>query len=594
MGLQYPKISIITPSFNQGKFLEETILSIISQKYPSLEFIIIDGGSTDESVEVIKKYGQHITYWISEKDNGQAEAINKGFEKATGEIITWLNSDDLYEKDALLTIGKMFAESPDVDFIFGDCLFFTENTSYTNQININDFRAKQLGQFPYSQPSCFYRKKLIDNYGNLNTALHYCLDVDLFIRFALNCKMRYVQKTLSRFRMHDESKTVGHWNKFLEEWIIIYSKTLRTLNNKLLITCAIDLGIYNDGNDVYDPYTKPFDLNDQCRSFLYFLERQLHIAFPKGTNFISTEKLDAIEQILQLIQGDDALKLQFPVRRDKYVLGVSKTLLHPANFLRSTLKKVKNYNAIRDFILAVKIKTSALIKQQLKYPKQIPIVIINYNQLHTVKLLIEWLQQNGYHNIHILDNDSDYQPLLDFYTDTNVNVIRLERNYGHMALWSIPDIIKRFFKGYYVATDADIVPDEDCPDNFMAEFIDVLAEHPQVTKVGFGLRTDDIPDYYPLKNEVIKWEARYWKEKVAGNLYKANIDTTFALYRPYSYQVYEHFLLGIRTGAPYMARHLSWYQNPQNLTHEQEYYIKTANISNSWSLKFAHTSYQDF
>jgi glycosyltransferase involved in cell wall biosynthesis len=125
MGLQYPKISIITPSFNQGKFLEETILSIISQKYPSLEFIIIDGGSTDESVEVIKKYGQHITYWISEKDNGQAEAINKGFEKATGEIITWLNSDDLYEKDALLTIGKMFAESPDVDFIFGDCLFFT-------------------------------------------------------------------------------------------------------------------------------------------------------------------------------------------------------------------------------------------------------------------------------------------------------------------------------------------------------------------------------------------------------------------------------------------------------------------------------------
>ena len=204
--------------------------------------------------------------------------------------------------------------------------------------------------------------------------------------------------------------------------------------------------------------------------------------------------------------------------------------------MRSTLKQVKNYNTVRDFILAIKIKTSTLIKHQLQNPKQIPIIIINYNQLNTVLLLIAWLRQNGYLNIHILDNNSDYQPLLDFYNNTNVNVIRLEHNYGHMALWKIPHIIKKFFNGYYVATDADIIPDENCPDNFMAKFIEVLKEQPQATKAGFGLKIDDIPDHYPLKSQVIDWEARYWKENIADNLYRANIDTTFALYRPYSYK----------------------------------------------------------
>ncbi|MBL4674836.1 MAG: glycosyltransferase [Mucilaginibacter sp.] len=593
MDSKYPKISVITPSYNQGKFLEETILSVINQNYPDLEFIIIDGGSTDDSVEVIKKYEQHIAYWVSEKDSGQAEAINKGFEKATGDIITWLNSDDLYETNALLTIGTMFGDTPSLDFVFGDCLFFTSQSNYTNQIDISDFRAKQLGQFPYSQPSSFFRKRLIDDYGYLNPKFHYCLDVDLFIRFALNCNMRYVKQTLSRFRMHDDSKTVGHWSKFLEEWIVIYSKTLRTLNNQQLIDCAKDLGVYHNASDVYEPHTRPFSLNDQYRSFLYFFERQLHIAFPRGTAFVSAKKLNAIGRLLNLIEGNDNRKTSFPVSPDKYLMGINKNMLHPVNLLRGKLKKAKNYNAVRDAVLARKHRKSALIKAQLNAPKEIPVIIINFNQLNTVIQLITWLKKNGYHNIHILDNNSDYPPLLDFYAGTDVNVIRLERNYGHMVLWSSPAISKKFSKGYYAVTDADVVPDENCPDDFMAKFIEVLNHHPEVTKAGFGLRIDDIPNHYPAKEAVVKWEEKYWADEISAGLYKANIDTTFALYRPYSYKVYENFLSAIRTGAPYLARHLSWYQDPDNLTDEQEYYIETANVSNSWSLKYSQTIYQD-
>ncbi|TWR25376.1 glycosyltransferase [Mucilaginibacter achroorhodeus] len=594
MGHNYPKISIITPSFNQGKFLEETILSVINQGYPKLEFIIIDGGSTDASVDIIRKYNKYISFWRSEKDNGQAEAINKGLLRATGDVVTWLNSDDLYEDGTLLLIGEIFAENPSVNFIFGDCLFFTEKKSYTNQIDLKDFEAKQLGQFPYSQPSCFFRKKLIDDQGLLNEKFHYCLDVDLFIRFALNSQMRYIKKTLSRFRMHDDSKTINHWNKFLEEWIVIYSKTLRTLNNKLLIECAIDLGIYDKGTDVYNSYEKPFNIDDQYKSFLYFFERQFNRAFPRGTFFISKKKLNAINKILAKIDSADIQKEQFPIKPDKYLLGIDKTLLHPVNMLRRTIKKTSSFNVIRDAIFNVKAKTSATVKAQIKAPKTIPIIIINYNQLHTVEMLINSLTIRGYYNIHILDNNSDYEPLLAFYRTTNANVIRLNYNYGHMALWRISTVNKKFSEGYYAVTDADIVPDENCPDDFMSKFIDILDQHPGVTKAGFGLRIDDIPEHYQLKQKVIDWERKYWTTEISPGLYDADIDTTFALYRPYNNLIHRNFLSGIRTASPYLARHLSWYQCTDTLTNEQLHYIKTANISNSWSLKLSESNYQDF
>src|SRR5450759_2806690 len=113
------KISVITPSYNQGQFLEETILSVINQNYPNLEYFIIDGGSTDNSIEIIKKYEKHLTYWVSEKDNGQAHAINKGFKKATGDIVCWINSDDLLIQGAINTISNYFSRNPDVQFING-------------------------------------------------------------------------------------------------------------------------------------------------------------------------------------------------------------------------------------------------------------------------------------------------------------------------------------------------------------------------------------------------------------------------------------------------------------------------------------------
>src|ERR1035437_4288596 len=116
----YPKISVITPSFNQGKYLESTIKSVLEQDYPNLEYIVIDGGSEDNSVEIIKKYEKHLAYWESVKDKGQSHAINKGFAIATGEILAWLNSDDTYEQNAIYNIAEWFRKYPELDFIYGD------------------------------------------------------------------------------------------------------------------------------------------------------------------------------------------------------------------------------------------------------------------------------------------------------------------------------------------------------------------------------------------------------------------------------------------------------------------------------------------
>src|SRR5437763_884238 len=122
--MTFPKITVITPSYNQGKFLEETIVSVISQGYPNLEYMLIDGGSTDNSIDIIKKYRTYFSYWISEKDSGQSEAINKGLKKATGEIISWLNSDDLYTAGCLQHVAEHFAKHREAALVHGKTILF--------------------------------------------------------------------------------------------------------------------------------------------------------------------------------------------------------------------------------------------------------------------------------------------------------------------------------------------------------------------------------------------------------------------------------------------------------------------------------------
>lgn len=206
----WPKISIVTPSYNQGQFIEETIRSVLLQGYPNLEYIIIDGGSTDDSVEIIRKYEKSLTYWVSEPDQGQSDALNKGFQKSTGEILAFLDSDDTYEKDTLKTIGEYFRRNEDTDVFFGD-------------MNVIDEQGKNLGRwlevgfskrrFVYGvagipQPAAFFRKMAFERAGRLRNEFFCALDSDLWLRMCLDgARFHHMRKAFANYRRHSESKT---------------------------------------------------------------------------------------------------------------------------------------------------------------------------------------------------------------------------------------------------------------------------------------------------------------------------------------------------------------------------------------------------
>lgn len=216
--------------------------------------------------------------------------------------------------------------------------------------------------------------------------------------------------------------------------------------------------------------------------------------------------------------------------------------------------------------------------------KDIPIIINNYNRLEYLLKLIHSLESRGYYNIYIIDNNSTYKPLLEYYKKTPYKVFMLNKNIGYKALWSTP-IFNKFKNSYYVYTDSDLEICEDCPDNFMEYFYKILLKYPFSHKVGFGLKIDDLPDSFKLKNKVIDWEKRFWINEKEKGVYIAEIDTTFALYRPYCYGGATRNKETYRIGHPYLMRHLPWYVDSFNLSEEDIYYINSISQSTHWTVQ---------
>jgi glycosyltransferase involved in cell wall biosynthesis len=212
-----PKISIVTPSYNQGQFIEETICSVLDQHYPNLEYIIIDGGSTDNTVEIIKKYEKYLKYWVSEKDRGQSHAINKGLKYCTGDIFNWLNSDDLLTIDSLAYISEMFRKHPQIEVLSGRELHFglkEEEFKYGTIVH-DDLETNLIHGVIY-QPSTFWRLPIIKNIG-VNEKFQYLMDTDLWIRYVAQEGTGKVAKTdtlLAKFRKHNSSKTMSFSSRF--------------------------------------------------------------------------------------------------------------------------------------------------------------------------------------------------------------------------------------------------------------------------------------------------------------------------------------------------------------------------------------------
>jgi glycosyltransferase involved in cell wall biosynthesis len=214
------KITVVTPSYNQGQYLEATIESVLSQGIRDLEYIIMDGGSTDGSVEIIKKYAKDLTYWQSEKDGGQTQALSAGFARATGEVLCWLNSDDRYEPGALALAEEEFEANPEIQLLYGDyTLVYSDGREVPKPKISFDFDICLHAFLMIPQPSSFWRAALYERVGGLNSDYQFSFDYDFFLRVGhlLRNKpgsIKHVHEYLSKFRVHDASKSVSQIPQF--------------------------------------------------------------------------------------------------------------------------------------------------------------------------------------------------------------------------------------------------------------------------------------------------------------------------------------------------------------------------------------------
>ncbi|NMC31947.1 MAG: glycosyltransferase [Veillonellaceae bacterium] len=211
------KLSIITPSYNQGRFIADTIESVLSQEIHDLEYWVIDGGSTDETLQVLRRFEGRI-HWVSEPDAGQTDAVNKGIRRSAGEIIGWLNSDDIYYPGALATVADFFLRHPEAEIIYGDADHIDEQGQVLSAYPTEDWNYERLLETCFvCQPAVFFRRSLVEKLGLLNTSLNYCMDYEYWLRAGRIAPMVHVPIRLAGSRLYPDTKTLGSRRKVHQE-----------------------------------------------------------------------------------------------------------------------------------------------------------------------------------------------------------------------------------------------------------------------------------------------------------------------------------------------------------------------------------------
>ncbi|OGO15933.1 MAG: hypothetical protein A2Z14_13835 [Chloroflexi bacterium RBG_16_48_8] len=235
-----PLVSIVTPSYNQAAYLEAAICSVLEQDYPRIEYIVIDGGSKDGSVEILESYSDRLAYWVSESDAGQTDAINKGFDRATGQIFAWLNSDDLYQPGAISEMEAYFQKHPEIGLVYGDADFIDDDGNWIGKFPAarTDYHRLRQGFVHMPQQATFFRSRLWPLVCPLDTSFYFAMDYDLWVRLAALTPIDYVKRTWAAFRLHSDAKTMVSadqcWPEMIRvhrrqdgsNWSMIYSKFL--------------------------------------------------------------------------------------------------------------------------------------------------------------------------------------------------------------------------------------------------------------------------------------------------------------------------------------------------------------------------------
>lgn len=505
------KLTIITINYNNVLGLEKTIKSVIEQSKTDFEYIVIDGGSTDGSADIIKKYAENIDYWVSEPDRGVYHAMNKGILKAKGDYILFINSGDtLYEKD---TLRKIFSYPFTTDLIYGDLARIYPDGTTDFVAMLDKIDTKFLIYASLTHPTTLIKRSLFEKHGLYREDLEIVSDWAFFLKLVAftNVTRKHIPITVTLFSM-DGLSTMNE-DKVLAEREKVISESFS------------------------------FEVIEMFKLY-------------------ETYKLFYEKKIFQTIRK--YLAIYRNISRRAYW----RELIHRRRF---------------GYLIYLFNK---VVRRQNKDVSSIPIIIINYNRLADLKKLVDFLLTRNHKNIIIVDNHSSYPPLLEYYKkiQDQVKVEIMDKNYGHLVFWRNERLQNLYGEGYYVITDSDIIPNENMPIDYLSQMKKILDKHKEWTKLGLALQIDNLPDYLRIKDKVINWESKFWEDEIQPNLFRAQVDTTFALYPPrYRYDV-GNFLNGARIAGNFTAKHGGWYIDVDNMTDEERFYYETANASNSWKL----------
>ncbi len=227
-----PSISIVTPSLNQERYIQTTIESVLEQQYPKLEYLVVDGGSIDSTQDILKSYGQKLT-WFVETGTNQSKAINIGWQQSIGDIIAWINSDDIYYPGTLNLVGEYFYQHPDVDMLYGEADYINRDGDILRPYPTQNFNFPALLRFTENyipQTATFLRRDVLDKVGFLDESLDYVMDFDFWLRIGLSCKIGYVNKKFGALRLHTDAKSVAFLSMFGGELIKVYKRFFSNIN----------------------------------------------------------------------------------------------------------------------------------------------------------------------------------------------------------------------------------------------------------------------------------------------------------------------------------------------------------------------------
>lgn len=547
-------ISIVTAYYNRKALFERTLQSIdrqIKEFGLSVEVIAVDDGSKEEErlEDLVGKYPFLKIIYLDPKNKWYKNScipFNIGFREAKGD--------------------KIIIQNPEC-YHLGNVLEYTEK-------NLKDNLYLSFGCYSLN-------KKITENIDS------YLLDDNIY-----DCieKNSYVVSNDGDLGWYNHSKYRPEAFHFCAA---ISKKDLKELGG---FDEFFSFGIGYDDNEIISRIRKKgmeiiFLDNEVVLHQNHYVYKKLSEIDSQNINFLKEKNKNIFKVYTQ-----NKERYSVNLISKHFNLKIKKKILP---FLINFNLLFKNYQLIFQrklnyYHFKLSLLNNSLIRRQVKNPKTIPIIIINFNQLFYLIKQVDFFLKRGFENIVIVDNKSSYSPLLEYYNElksnSNVTIELMTNNYGHMVFFDNEILQKKYGKGFYFLTDADIVPNANLPLDFFEEMLEIMKKHfLNVTKIGFALDINNLPKTYLKKENVIDWEKDFWKNNTLEKIesYYAPIDTTFALYKPSypsKYKKDASFFEAIRLAGDYTALHGGWYVDYENLTEEQEFYFSSVNSSSSWKV----------